>query len=375
MRACPTSTSLFPYDLQPGAIREAYFDVARTCASASEPMQICADSTDKVVEGDETNNCWSLTWPCDMDPPAIISGPTVVTTTEGTATIAWETNEPCSSEVFYDRSSVYFRESQVTSAFKTDHEVVLTHLDGESLYHFYVLVTDMNDTSVNSDEGFFETQSPGTDPPIITQLDTVVYPISYYELYIIRTSVDDIVGLDRIEFYYGGILIKTEYFYPGHPINASAIFSPYDLGYTRSGFFGSGHLATVKAINMNGAITEQSVVHTPSSEPKPVNADILSPWQGQTIYVPSDPAPANTVIDIVAKAAEFEWGCTYSGFSDQLPAGVQALNCDNVDSSVDEIELLLDSVTIASYTPAYGEFEHTFQLDLSAKAPVRTPSK
>ncbi len=357
----------FPHDLQPGAIREAFFDVARTCASDSEPIRICADTTDRVVEGDETNNCWQLTWPCDMDPPAIISGPTVVTTTENTATIAWETNEPCSSEVLYDKSSVYYRDSKVTSSFTTDHEVVLTHLDGESLYHFYVLVTDMSGTSVNSDEAFFETQAAGFDPPIITHLDTVMFTHDFYDLYVIQTSVDDIVGLDRIEFYYNGTLIKTEYFYPGHALNAYAIFSPYDLGYTRSSFFSSGHMATVKAINTNGATTEQSKLHAPSTTPKYVDVYIITPPQNHTLYVDGDPTPAGTTIDVMVEAAQFEWGCTWSGYAGGLSPEVAPVFCADVDQAADEIELLLDGVVVDSYTPACGEFDHTFTLDLAGE--------
>lgn len=363
----PDEDIAFPYDLQPGAIRETYFDVTRTCTTASEPVQICADTTDRVVEGDETNNCWQLTWPCDMNPPAIISGPTVVTTTETTATIAWQTNEPCSSEVHYDSSSVYYRESKVTGGYTTDHQVTLTGLDAESLYHFYVLVTDMGDTSVNSDEEFFETQSKGSDPPTITYLDTVVYPDAYYDFYVIQTSVDDIAGLDRIEFTCDGVLIKTEYFYPGHGLNAYAIFSPHALGYTRDTFFGTSHTVTVKAVNLNDAQTTQSQLHSPSTPPKHIKAEMLAPSQGETVYVPSDPAPAGSEIDVVVKAAQFEWGCTYSAFSEGLPTGIQPVDCDDVDSVANGIEVRLDGALVATYTPGSGDFEHTFPLDLTGK--------
>ncbi|MDY7077725.1 MAG: DNRLRE domain-containing protein [Chloroflexota bacterium] len=364
----PEQNMPFPHTLQPGAIREATFDTARACATASEPIRICADYFDKVVEGDEGNNCWSLTWPCDMDPPAIISGPTVVTTTENTATIAWETNEPCSSEVKYGKGSVYYPYSEETATLTTDHQVVLTGLDDTSVYHFYVLVTDAGGTSVNSDEAFFETQAAGFDPPIITHLDTVTLTHDFYDLYVIQVSVDDITGLDRIELYYGGDLIKTDYFYPGRGLNTWAYISPHAMGETRATFFFSGHMVTAKAINHNGATTEQSKLHTPSLTPKHVDVDMITPPQNHTLYVDGDPTPAGTTINVMVEAAQFEWGCTWSGYIEGFLSEVAPVFCADVDQAADEIKLLLDGVVVDSYTPAFGEFNHTFSLDLAGEA-------
>ena len=364
----PDEVVEFPHDLEPGAIRAGTFDVPRTCTSLSEPLEICADTTDLIVEGAETNNCWQASWPCDMDAPMIVRGPTVVETTEKTATIEWETNEPCSSEVRYDFRSGQYAYSETTSGFTTDHEVVLTDLDSESLYHFYVLVTDAGDTSVESEESFFWTEATGSDPPIITSLDTVPYPVAEYELYAIQTSVDDVVGLQRIEFYYDDVLIQTEPFFPGHGTTASAVFSPHALGYTRDAFFGSEHTVQVKAVNANGMSTSQTEGHTPVYEPKDVTISVLSPGQGQTVYVESDPAPVDTTIAVVARAAEFEWGCTYSMYSEELPAGIEPVNCAGSEESVLNIGVWLDGALVAARAPGPVEIEHTFELDLAGAA-------
>ncbi|MCJ7548876.1 MAG: DNRLRE domain-containing protein, partial [Anaerolineae bacterium] len=361
----PGETMAFPHALQSGAIREAYFDTARTCTAGSEPIRICADTTDTVAEGDETNNCWELTWPCDMDAPVITSGPTVVGTTENTATISWQTDEPCSSEVHYGKSSSTYPDSHDSSAYVTHHEAVVSHLEAMSVYHFYVLVTDMGGTSVNNDEAFFETAALGTDAPVITYLHTVAYPDPSYELYAIQTSVDAIAGLDRIEFTYDGALIKTETFYPGHGLNAYAIISPYALGETRASFFGSGHLITVKAINLNGRFTTESMTFSPPATERPVELEMVSPAHDMTLAVIRNPAPVGTEIEVRVNAVEFGWGCTYSESSLGVPAGVEPIDCDAVDREVDEILLQVDGVPFGTYTPTSGEFGHTFLIDLS----------
>lgn len=364
----PVENVTFPHALPPGAIHSAYFNTPRTCTAASAPLTVCADTTNMIVEGIETNNCIQQTLPCDMDPPVITSGPTVIAVAERSATIAWKTNEPCKSVVHYGKGSATYPLQSASTAYVTDHQVLLTGLDGANTYHFYVKVTDASNLSANSNEAFFLTQAPGTDPPVITYLGAAVYPDNYYELYRIQTVVERITGLDRIEFYYEGTLIKTEIINTGHALNATAIFSPYALGETRASFFGQPHQIRVKAINANGLFTIQEMAFTPENVPLPLQLEVLQPAiPHATLFVPGLPAPAGTRYDVSVKAREFEWKCTDTTYSEYLPPGVSGVGCHHVERQIERFTLQLNGVTVATYTPAAGEFAHVFDLDLSGK--------
>ena len=91
------------------------------------------------------------------------------TPTGTSVTITWETNEPCNSTVKYGLNDNYgnmeFNEDLVIS-----HEITLTDLTPETLYHFSVESSDINKNSNQSGDFTFKTKD--TIPPEITNVKT-----------------------------------------------------------------------------------------------------------------------------------------------------------------------------------------------------------
>jgi hypothetical protein len=137
----PVGQVVFDQSLPAGALRADYITYTWGCAGTTASVLLEADSGDAVGEGEEHNNRWSDTWGCDLVPPQIIAGPTVLTTTEHTVVIAWQTDEPCSERVDYNKN-YYTPVSQSDSTYRTDHQFTLTGLDNGTTYYYQVFATD-----------------------------------------------------------------------------------------------------------------------------------------------------------------------------------------------------------------------------------------
>ena len=75
--ACASSTSLtvdgvfvasdFVASLEHGVERTGFFNYIWICTNPSDTVEVCADYIDKVTEGNESNNCRTVTWTCPSD--------------------------------------------------------------------------------------------------------------------------------------------------------------------------------------------------------------------------------------------------------------------------------------------------------------------
>jgi hypothetical protein len=131
----------------------------------------------------------------DQAAPVITSPPTVTAVTDTTAIIEWETDEPCNSEVRYDKhfdtNPLYQWDTLpfgVTAAsMVTQHRVTLTHLEVQTRYYFMAGSTDASgngpDPSDTQSNNPFTGDSFTTDiardvsapkilaPPLVTAID------------------------------------------------------------------------------------------------------------------------------------------------------------------------------------------------------------
>lgn len=175
------------------------------CSGApTATLRLSADEAQDVGEQNETNNAWQDSWSCDLTLPRFVAGPTVVATTETTASITWTTNETTTGQIRYDtRSGVYGLAKSDPSSSST-HQVTLTGLQPGQTYQYTVIATDTAGLAINSAGQFFETQPVGTDPPQIKSIDLLDYPSEFYEFYILRAVLTQTQGIDRVSFFLDG---------------------------------------------------------------------------------------------------------------------------------------------------------------------------
>ncbi|MBN2394333.1 MAG: DNRLRE domain-containing protein [Anaerolineae bacterium] len=353
--------------LHPGWVRAGSLAYDWQCAASAVRAMVCADSGDAVLEGDEANNCYEEWWSCDMDSPQITSGPTIVETTEHTAVIAWTTNEPCRSRIDYSYGN-YVPYSQADNTLKTDHQVTLQNLLNNRTYWYRLYVTDEAGNLANTNDNYFETQPPGTDPIVIGTYGLSEYASNYYEFYTLYADVStDPEGVDRVSFFLDGQLIGRDYSPDGN--RYEVYVSPAAMGLTRAEWF-TAHTLQVQAYNLEGEVTGVNKSVTPPVRPAPGKATIVSPSASETIYVAGDPAIPGTTLDTLVYGAQYAWKCTDSSYSEggAVPPGLQAVSCNPLRKNVSMMQLYLDGNLAGTYVPTTGVFDHTFTVNLSGKS-------
>jgi PKD repeat protein len=101
----------------------------------------------------------------DSQPPVLLSGPTLHLRTPYKALVEWETDEPSTSRVEFGTSTEYERFVQ-DAGLEQHHEVLLTHLDPKTVYHFRVVSADAGGNAVSSGDATFSTRGrEDTHPP------------------------------------------------------------------------------------------------------------------------------------------------------------------------------------------------------------------
>jgi hypothetical protein len=358
----------------PGGIGSGHLDYAWTCAGLTADVGIVADWADDIQEADESNNEWSDTWTCDQQPPSILTGPIVLDITETRARVTWTTSEDCLGWVVYDTSPYDPNplEAQSSSSYLTSHSVPLSGLTAGTTYYVRAVCEDRGGLRGNSDPVSFETAPPGSDPPKIHSLSVQQYDHSFYEFWEVVVELEDDSFMDRVSCDLGGTPLGIDYSadtngdYPTYNLYVS----PYDLGLSREQFFGQPHLLDCTAYRQDPtAFTNQQLgVSFPGESDPPLRLWIEEPPPNSKIYTPGHVIPLGTVEDVTVDAAAYEWGCTTSGYSEDLPPGVGPVDCDDeAPVAVDRVELWFDGSLQDTVTPAPSEFVHTLTADIGGK--------
>jgi chitodextrinase len=110
----------------------------------------------------------------DVLPPVITAGPFVSDTTDSEATITWQTNEPSVSGVSLNDGTQYLVYRDET--YVTDHQVRVTGLSAQTLYHYTVSSTDAlgNGPTLSQTKSFTTLAGVDVDPPVITEALKIV---------------------------------------------------------------------------------------------------------------------------------------------------------------------------------------------------------
>jgi hypothetical protein len=361
---------VFEENLAPGAIRAGYINQVWSCTgSPTAVVRLSADDMQDVGEQNEANNVWQDTWSCDLTLPRFVAGPSVVATTETTASITWTTNETTTGQIRYDTRNGMYGLAKSDPANSPNHQTTLTGLLPGQTYQYTVIATDTAGLVINSPSQFFETQPIGTDPPQIKSIDLLDYPSEAYEFYILRAVLTQTQGIDRVSFFLDGQLIGRDQTPQGNVYEV--YLSPAARGLSRADWFKS-HTLQVQAYNLEGEVTAQVKNVTPVSKPLQLNVSLTNLKPGTTVLVPpgSSSAPAGTTLTVTMHAYQYEWRCT--GESTQpTPPGIEPVTClAALRRSVTRMSLLWDGATVSGsiFMPPAGVFTHTYQVNLTGKS-------
>ncbi len=362
----PVADHLIETALAPGERLNRCFEYQWQCSFPKDTISVCTDVQDAVAEDDETNNCREESWMCDATPPKITSGPVVSQITQDSARVSWQTDEESDSVVKFGTYAGKYEDQQSDAKHSTEHGILLTDLKPATVYHYVVKSTDASGNTVTSGESFFESEPEQVGEPPSISSPTVARVEGDRELYRVTTSASDPMGVERVEFYLDDKLIGIDYS-PSSPYEF--YLDPAALKVSRADFFGEEHTIRARAFGLSGLMSEQSIVYRPEYEPPPISLQV-QPNYHPTLYVdPGGTLPAETTIDVRARAAEYEWNCTWlvglAGI--ELPPGVSPKRCWEVEHAVDRVMFEVDGSTECVSSPSDdSDFWHECAWDVSS---------
>jgi len=126
-------------------------------------------STDEFGRAVNSGDRTAMTLP----PELLLLQVAVVDTNSTTATVAWSTTTPATSQVEYGPTGDYGEATDVSTDLVTDHVVVLDGLTPDATYHFRVRSTDAHGQQVISPDGVFVTHAPGLPEALVIYIPSV----------------------------------------------------------------------------------------------------------------------------------------------------------------------------------------------------------
>ncbi len=121
----------------------------------------CVGAVDEA--GNEAQECGfsftTITVPTPDRIPPVLTGMRVVSVSETSATIQWDTDTPSDGRVRYGTTEEYTSETAFEETFNTTHTQVLTDLSGGTLYHFKISMVDESGNTAISEDYLFTTTS------------------------------------------------------------------------------------------------------------------------------------------------------------------------------------------------------------------------
>jgi len=240
------------------------------CSTSMAEVKVCVDTQARIPEADETNNWRVETWQCDQRPPTLLKGP-FVAASANSATITWQTSEPCNGLVRIDDNKPIKWQTLVDPIFSINHKITVENLKPSTGYVFQIESTDEGGNSVCSPSITFFTQ-PVHDSakPVITLGEEV----RMIDSGVIKANASDDVGIGRVEFYIDGRFVGADYSYPYELIINSDSYGP------------GSHDVLGKVFDLYGnsadSWTTVTVEHPGPTDGRP-RIVILNPKDGDTI--------------------------------------------------------------------------------------------
>jgi peptidoglycan hydrolase-like protein with peptidoglycan-binding domain len=125
--------------------------------------------------------------PADDSKAPIISNVMASQVTDDSATITWKTHEKATSRVSYGTTTSYGSRTELDNERVTSHEVVLTNLRADTLYHYRTQSTDLSGNTGLSLDHTFVTDEEDTDTDDEDTEEPEIYDVEIAQIY--NTSV------------------------------------------------------------------------------------------------------------------------------------------------------------------------------------------
>lgn len=344
-----------------GGVRAGQFDAPWSCGWNDARMTIIADKDSVLEEGNENNNEYTAIWPCDLRAPTLLNGPTVAEVTAVTARIEWEADELSTGWLAYGLSG-YGSQTISSGASGTTHSVTLGGLQPATTYRMRAFVQDESGNEASSQWLTFETNTPGTDPPAVTNLNAYYLADHDYDTYTFNALVDDASYVDRVEFYLDGAFVDADYSAAGRLF--AVYVSPPQAGFTASAFFDNAHTLEARVYGTNGLSTVRNISWQPPARPAPVMLQFVTPAADEALEIDGDRAPQGTTLEVAVTAIETDWKCHW-GASVPNTTGLQPVDCASANPRpVKRLRLFRNASPRGVVDPA-TEFNHSFDLDLT----------
>lgn len=343
----PRVNDLVDVELGPKERLNRCFNYQWECTSLKDTLEICADREDFIAESNEKNNCRVETWKCDTTPPRIIKGPTLSEITQTSAIVSWTTDEDSDSVVKFDRRAGKYEYQKSDTKLSKGHQITLTDLKPSTTYHYVVESTDASDNTVGSKEGYFQTEPlPDSINPNVTFFALTKRSLPP-EFTVLAT---DNVGVDRVEFYYDGEYVETDYSTP-----YQFCLDPAYMGITRAEYF-TDHTIDARAFDRSGMVSVETTAFLPycGCDP-PAEWFFKMPYEGYMVSTNGDVAEEGTIIDIVVEASTTEW--TYGHVSGH--PDIETMQ----GTAVDRMEFWVDGTRV--YNSTANTTYHSYDWDAS----------
>lgn len=318
--------------MAPGARVTVRFTKPWQCTKQADEIVVIADFEAHIKESDETNNTSLEIWSCDQAPPYVSNGPTIETLKPEWVTIFWETDEPASSAVFYDRKSGHF-DLHVSDPKRTEvHRITLKNLQPYTTYHARIESVDAGGNAVTSDAFCFTTPPlPDGSPPQIERFHQINRDLPFE--FSVSACDDSIV--DRVCFFVDDELVLTD-----HAPPFSYRLDPIAMGMPQKDFYIPHDVRIVALDGVNHeSKSDQWVEATRTCEV--VEMDFNSPPDGDEIKITGVSVPPGTFIPIEVQAS----GIPEYGDCEDPPC-----RFGSSTQNVDLIEVFADGVKIAEAT-------------------------
>jgi hypothetical protein len=329
-------TAIFPVAIPAGSVRAGYIDSVWSCTGSSATLEIRVDTEDGVLEGDESNNSYIDLWDCDLTAPNLIQGPEVSSITEHSAVIIWQTDDPTTTRFTYGWSTAYPTVIEDPSL-TTEHTINLSELVSGMSYFYDIKAANASGQLLVVPRKYFTTLPPGSDPPVVSDVQLSRYPLDAYEFFTLSAMVQDPGFIQRVEFYWDDNLIGTDYSSDGGFL---LFISPHAQGWTREEFF-APHLLKAIAYNLEGESGQLEQTVTPPDTAAPVMLEILKPGEDYEIYYEGSSAPVGTFYTATVNAYGTEWKCTSTGQSDENPGGLPGIPCGGMENNLTHLGIRL----------------------------------
>uniref|UniRef100_A0A7C3J3E0 Fibronectin type-III domain-containing protein n=1 Tax=Candidatus Methanomethylicus mesodigestus TaxID=1867258 RepID=A0A7C3J3E0_9CREN len=261
-----------PQGLAPGANHTSWFAGYVWPENTNITVTVTADFYNAVAELNEGNNELTKDLSRPVEPLRITQGPAVAVVDSDTAVITWQTNLNSNSSVTYGTTMIPGSTCGNSTPTK-NHYVALDGLLPGATYSFYVESwDDIGQRAISKQLTFEMPPEHDAQPP---SLYVPPWNANLSGIIDVEPQADDDGGIDRLLFYFDGVLTFTDY------------SPPFRWQLNTTDYPDGPHNITVVAIDRLGNKISRSLgvgIDNPGGDSRAPVVSITSPVEGETVW-------------------------------------------------------------------------------------------